>query len=91
MSIMARRPLLFHVAIAVLAWLVLSAVPALAQNDRRAVRHRPQPDHLRRGRANHRTRSIARDSRRTRGVRQTIVFDFNPDDKPAATAETGRL
>ena len=87
MLIMARRPLLFHVAIAVLAAMVLSAVPVQAQTTEGLFVTVPNP--ITSDAVERITKQI--DTRVHNELRrpQTIVFDFNPDGKASSTAKPG--
>lgn len=85
MSIMARRPL--TLPFAVLAWLLLLAAPVLAQTTEGLFVTVPNPitsDALERITKQIEPRVNA-ESRRI----QTVIFDFNPDGKPAASAKPG--
>jgi len=85
MSIMARR--LLSLPFAVLAWLFLSAAPILAQTTEGLFVTVPNPitsDAIERITKQVEPRVNA-ESRRI----QTVIFDFNPDGKPAATAKPG--
>ena len=85
MSIMVRRPL--PVPLAVIAWLLLSAAPVVAQTVEGLFVTVPNPitsDAVERIQNQIKSRVNA-EARRA----QTIVFDFNPDGKPAATSKPG--
>jgi membrane-bound serine protease (ClpP class) len=87
MSILARRPLLLHVPLAVLTWLILSAMPVQAQTAEGLFVTVPNP--ITSDAVERITKQI--DTRVHNELRrpQTIVFDFNPDGKPASTAKPG--
>jgi membrane-bound serine protease (ClpP class) len=87
MLILARRTLLLHLPIAVLAWLILSAMPVHAQTAEGLFVTVPNP--ITSEAVERITKQI--DTRVHNELRrpQTIVFDFNPDGKPASTAKPG--
>src|SRR5262245_23204471 len=87
MSIQARNAA--PVATGVIAWLVLSATPAPAQHTEGMFVTVPNPitsEALIRIQKQIDTR--INDPNEARKVR-TVVFDFNPDGKPASTAQPG--
>jgi membrane-bound ClpP family serine protease len=87
MSILARRSTLFHVSIALVVWLVLTALPAQAQSEEGLVVTVPNP--ITSDAVERITKQI--DTRVHSELRRpkTIIFDFNPDGKPASTAKPG--
>jgi membrane-bound serine protease (ClpP class) len=87
MSILARRLCLVHLPIAALAWLIISVMPAQAQSTEGLVVTVPNP--ITSDAVDRITKQI--DTRVHNELRrpQTIIFDFNPDGKPASTAKPG--
>jgi membrane-bound serine protease (ClpP class) len=87
MSIPARRLLRPELVLAALSWLLFAPAPAPAQSTEGLFVTVPNPitsDAVERIQKQINTRVHA-ELRRP----QTIVFDFNPDDKPASTARPG--